>query len=234
MIYVMSDIHGNLRRYRSVISQIRLTPDDHLYVLGDVIDRGPDGLHILSELLNQPNVTVLLGNHEYMMLEAVRSEFRWQAIRLWYRNGGLVTHNAYMELSAEQQTQTRRNLMRLPLTAEITVNEICYLLTHSTPPDEQTFIPTNYQSPAEAAVWTRIRPDAPAPDGKTLVFGHTPTEHYQDGTPLRIWYGEDKIGIDCGSGNESHQCRLACLRLDDMKEFYSTESNYSWFKSSEK
>ena len=42
MIYVMSDIHGNLRRFNSIMEQINLTPDDTLYVLGDVIDRYPD------------------------------------------------------------------------------------------------------------------------------------------------------------------------------------------------
>lgn len=39
MIYVMSDIHGHYSRYRSVMKQIRLLKTDHLYVLGDCIDR---------------------------------------------------------------------------------------------------------------------------------------------------------------------------------------------------
>lgn len=46
MIYVMSDIHGCLNRYRNVLRQIRLRKDDHLYILGDVIDRGPEGLRM--------------------------------------------------------------------------------------------------------------------------------------------------------------------------------------------
>lgn len=40
MIYIMSDIHGNMERYRDIMRQIRLKKTDHLYVLGDVIDRG--------------------------------------------------------------------------------------------------------------------------------------------------------------------------------------------------
>ena len=39
MIYVMSDIHGQKRRFDSVMKQINLQPDDTLYILGDVIDR---------------------------------------------------------------------------------------------------------------------------------------------------------------------------------------------------
>ena len=39
MIYVMSDIHGQKRRFDSIMKQIKLQPEDTLYVLGDVIDR---------------------------------------------------------------------------------------------------------------------------------------------------------------------------------------------------
>ena len=48
MTYVMSDIHGDLDRFRSVMDQIYLKADDHLYVLGDVIDGYPYGLDILN------------------------------------------------------------------------------------------------------------------------------------------------------------------------------------------
>ena len=55
MIYVMSDIHGSMGRFRSIMKQIDLQPEDLLYVLGDVIDRGPDGIRILRELMAMPN-----------------------------------------------------------------------------------------------------------------------------------------------------------------------------------
>ena len=51
MIYVMSDIHGCDARYRNILKQIRLKADDHLYILGDVIDRGPNGLGILRDTI---------------------------------------------------------------------------------------------------------------------------------------------------------------------------------------
>ena len=56
---------------------------------------------------------------------------------------------------------------------------------------------------------------------------YTPTIHYHSDNPLTVWHGNRLIGIDCGSGfpiNENaylDKGRLACLRLDDMKEFYS-------------
>ena len=71
MIYVMSDIHGHRRRFDSVKKQINLQPEDTLYILGDVIDRNPDCIRILQQLRAMPNVVMLLGNHEYMMLDAL-------------------------------------------------------------------------------------------------------------------------------------------------------------------
>ena len=56
MIYVMSDIHGNLRRFKSVMEKIALKPDDTLYVLGDVVDRHPYGIEILQEIMAMPTI----------------------------------------------------------------------------------------------------------------------------------------------------------------------------------
>ena len=66
----MADIHGNSKRFLSVMNQINLQPKDTLYVLGDIIDRYPDGIRILRMLMDMSNTKMLLGNHEYMMLNA--------------------------------------------------------------------------------------------------------------------------------------------------------------------
>ena len=71
MIYVMSDIHGQKRRFDSVMKQINLQPDDTLYILGDVIDRNSDGIKILRQIMAMPNAKMLLGNHELMMMNAL-------------------------------------------------------------------------------------------------------------------------------------------------------------------
>ena len=47
MHYVMSDIHGHRSRFDSVMEQIELKPNDKLFVLGDVIDRGKYGAELL-------------------------------------------------------------------------------------------------------------------------------------------------------------------------------------------
>ena len=69
MTYVLSDIHGNLQRFESIMTQINLQTNDTLYVLGDVIDRYAGGIKILRQIMRMPNAEMLIGNHEYMMLQ---------------------------------------------------------------------------------------------------------------------------------------------------------------------
>ena len=81
-----------------------------------------------------------------------------------------------------------------------------------------------------SAVWYRYRSYDRGPDDYTVIFGHTPTTEHQLTNPVQIWRGSNLIDIDCGAAYEKPalwgsiiQTRLACLRLDDMKEFYSEE-----------
>ena len=117
MIYVMSDIHGQYIRYKSIMRQIRLKKDDHLYVLGDCIDRNPFGLPILKELYYKPNVTVLLGNHEHMMLEALTKDDS-KYIGRWYNNGGFVTHRRYKYCTPAYREEMLDIIRSLPVNAE--------------------------------------------------------------------------------------------------------------------
>ena len=59
MVYVLSDIHGNERRFHSILKQINLQPEDTLYILGDVIDRHPDGIRILRKIMAMPNAKMI-------------------------------------------------------------------------------------------------------------------------------------------------------------------------------
>ena len=67
--YVMGDIHGEADRFHAMLEKICFSEEDTLILLGDVIDRGPDGIALLLEIMEMPNVIMLLGNHEYMMLQ---------------------------------------------------------------------------------------------------------------------------------------------------------------------
>ena len=230
MTYILSDIHGNMRRWQGIMEQIDLRPDDMLYVLGDVIDRHPDGITILRELTAMPNAKMLLGNHEDMMLSALTMHvdpddlwsirMRREALSRWYYNGGQVTHDAMDRLDGTERREIFRFLRSLPTEYRLTVNGTDFLLVHGAPRE----LCPEREDPRDYTIWERLSPDAVMPEGVTVIFGHTPTSEYQDANPLRIWHGERMIGIDCGSGfpeDWPEVGRLACLHLEDMREFYA-------------
>lgn len=241
MTYVMSDIHGNMRRFESIMKQIELQADDTLFVLGDVIDRHPDGIRILRRIMCMPNVKMLLGNHEYMMLRALGRPydlyeqtdelFVAEQQQLWYQNGGYVTHKHWKRLRKELREEIINYLHSLPLNYDIEVNGHHYKLVHGAPIEEYEYFRRYYPNPTHFSVWKRWRFFEEQHGDYILVFGHTPTMDYSFPELMEIWYGNHRIGIDCGSGipeGNSHPYsefgRLACLRLDDMKEFYSEET----------
>lgn len=234
MIYVMSDIHGHRRRFDSVMKQINLQPEDTLYILGDVIDRNPDGIRILQQLRAMPNVVMLLGNHEYMMLDALYNipdeedgyadYLREKRLNLWYRNGGDVTHRYLKHIRKSVRQEILEYLDKLPVNIEIMVNGQKYLLTHAAPEDEYLNSSMKHRDGREFAVWHRYRSHDRGPDDYTVIFGHTPTTEHQLAKPAAIWNGRNLIDIDCGAAYEEIdvwgiviKTRLACLRLDDMK-----------------
>lgn len=219
MVYVLSDVHGRIDRFESILHQVDLNEDDRLYVLGDVIDRNAGGIELLFRLMRMPNATLLLGNHELMMRDCVVDGGDCE---LWLLNGGMTTLLEYFNLPTESMLLLWQYLKNLPVQVELRVGGTDFVLAHSTPKflyPEEGF--ANRVSQTELAVWTRVERDAPLFRDQTLVFGHTPTLYYQDGQPMRIWYDGRRIGIDCGCADPNG--RLACLRLDDMKEFYSAD-----------
>lgn len=242
MTYILSDIHGNMENFKSIMRQINLQADDTLYVLGDVIDRHPDGIRILKIIMSMSNAKMLLGNHEYMMLRALtmpcpRIDSPWEGtylpreLRLWYSNGGRVTHEYLKHIRKSVRQEIFDYLNSLPLNIDITVNEQPYKLVHASPLENYELYRGRYDSIEEFAVWERWNQCTPVPEGYVLIFGHTPTINFHDENPLTIWHSDNAIGIDCGSGFSKiknaylEQGRLACLRLDDLKEFYSDQES---------
>jgi len=62
--YVISDIHGQYDMFMELIDKIDLKQTDTLYVLGDILDRGPHPIKVLKKLMEMPNAICIVGNHE--------------------------------------------------------------------------------------------------------------------------------------------------------------------------
>lgn len=229
MIYVMSDLHGCYGKYREMLSLIEFLPRDTLYVLGDVIDRGPDGLRILQDMMLRPNVFPILGNHEFtaavclpwLMQEVTDQaledldEAQIAALSEWIANGGGVTIRDLKRLSQEEREDLLDYLREMELFTQVRAGGTDFVLVHSAP---DHFSPDRLLEEYELAdlLFGRPQPDAVYYPDKTLVFGHTPTRILGGGD--RILRRETWIDIDCGCVFKGG--RLGCLCLDTMEEFY--------------
>jgi serine/threonine protein phosphatase 1 len=68
---IIGDIHGCIDELQILIQKLELMQSDHLYFIGDLIDRGPDSAAVVkyTRLLSEKYAVVLiLGNHEEKFL----------------------------------------------------------------------------------------------------------------------------------------------------------------------
>lgn len=63
--YVISDIHGQYDMFMELIDKIDLKQTDTLYVLGDILDRGPHPIKVLKKLMEMPNAICLETGEEF-------------------------------------------------------------------------------------------------------------------------------------------------------------------------
>lgn len=106
MTYCISDIHGDYTRFCAMLELIHFSEEDKLYILGDAIDRGPDGVDILLDIMERKNIHMLLGNHEAMLLATLGPNNAVGARKLWTQNGG---NGTYQKWSMESPQNILRN-----------------------------------------------------------------------------------------------------------------------------
>ena len=223
--YVMSDLHGEADRFHAMLKKTGFSEDDTLIILGDVIDRGPDGIDLLLEIMDMPNVLMLLGNHEYMMLQYLSPGATGTEIRRWNRNGNAPTLAAYLKQKGKVQQRIISYLRGLPTHIELELNGKRFYLVHGFPGEN-----------SHDEVWHRPERDAANPKpGYQVLIGHTKVlsmikpeeariryaiELEDKGEHLKILHTPGFVNIDCGCGYDMPIKALACLRLEDFQEFY--------------
>lgn len=224
MKYVMADVHGQFGAFDAMLEQIKFSDNDELIVVGDVIDRGPDGIKILKRILEAHNMGLILGNHEEMMLKSFRGTKSEQAYygEVWRSNGGYETEWPFMDLPDAERESILDVLEKTPDWLDIDAGEYKYRLVHGA-----------WYRDRRTRLWESPSPYQPARDndGRRIVVGHTPVFLFdvnphralvKCGEHMKIFRCDGFIGIDCGCGlPESYKKRaLGCLRLDDQEEFY--------------
>lgn len=222
MTYVVSDIHGEYKKFLSLLSLIDLKDDDILYIAGDLVDYGAGGMELVGDLSVRLNVYPIAGDHDYIaarMLHGFDKMLRAGSapdpdyiaeMTAWVKDGGQPTLDAFRGLDRDEREGVLDYLGELPLFEEFTVGGTDYLMVHAgiagykngTDPDD--YQPEDFFSEV---------PDAEYPlvEGKTLIVGHVRTKSG------KIERGEGSIFLDCGVAEGG---RLGCLCLETGKEFY--------------
>ena len=231
MIYAISDIHGCYDKYKKLLKKIHFGLDDTLYVLGDVIDRGPDGFKIMLDMAQRPNVVNLMGNHEAMALDAlprilnaveengeiVLFEDDADAVELWFYNGGEYSLADFLWLNENQSQTVLEYMSNMPLYKEVEVGGRQFALVHGGLENFSPSRPLSDYAPNEV-LWCRPEEDTAYFSDRYVVFGHTPVQLLKPDAPAKIYRKDNLIDIDCGCVFPNG--RIGCLCLDTLEEVY--------------
>ena len=217
-----------------LLKKIDFKPEDTLYLLGDAVDRGKHSIKCLRYIMKSPNVHMLLGNHEDMMLQqsSVKNSGLYlkndEFTDVWIKyNGGKKTIQELSEYSNTEQLEVYNFLQKLPYFFEIRIKNTNFILVHA-----GLLIKKGWRKLAaedvlkkqtkENILW--IRDDffnKEGLPGKVIIFGHTPTMTItKRQNEFDIWHDtkyNDKICIDggCVFGGVLH-----AICLDTMEEFH--------------
>lgn len=230
MLYAMSDLHGEYQKYLAMLEKIKFSQEDTLYLLGDLVDRGPEPVKILQDIIGRPNVYPLMGNHEVMavyilkqLLVEVTEEtisqvdaYLMENIMLWQRNGGGVTLEQFQALPPRERRQLLEFMEGFGWYETVDVGQRAFLLVHA---GLGNYRPGKKLEEYSLEELTMVRPDYQTryfPDDSIYVLsGHTPTKLLSG--KWEIYHSHNNIVLDCGAAIGG---RLACLCLDTMEEFY--------------
>jgi serine/threonine protein phosphatase 1 len=172
----IGDIHGCSVALAALIEAVAPGLDDTLVALGDYIDRGPDSRGVLDRLIalaRRCRLVPLLGNHEEVLLDALRD---LSTLRRWLVLGGAGTLRSYgwapggpRRALADWIPKHHREFLAgcRPYYETAT-----HLFVHA------GFLPELPldQQPGQALRWrvTDARTAVPHCSGKVAVVGHTP------------------------------------------------------------
>lgn len=231
MIYAMADVHGEYEKYMEMLELIDFSEEDELFMLGDAVDRGPQPIELLKDMMLRSNVFPLMGNHEFMMLQVLKrflveiteenadshlTAADMQSLMYWQQDGGAVTLEAFRKLPREQQLDVMDYVLTFSLYETVNAGGRDFILVHA---GLGNFSPEKELPDYTLEEVTMMRPDPYRnyfTDDTRIICGHTPTLIFSG--KAEILHGPNQSVIDCGA--PFPKGRLACLRLDDMKEFY--------------
>ena len=204
-IFAYSDVHGMYALHRAIMDYCHeQDPEAMILYLGDACDRGPDGYKIMHELLDNPQVLYLKGNHEDMFCKAAREikerfgfqnpvredvqktlkacryfDFKYAAIQGSLDNDGLPTLTDWVMDGMPMDFVKR--IEKLPLTFSTDTMDFChaagvYRTFEEAADAEYEGVPVD-EFTAESLLWSRSGFNYGWKANRTCVFGHTPVPY---------------------------------------------------------
>jgi serine/threonine protein phosphatase 1 len=189
--YAIGDVHGCLEKLVPLLECCAAHCGDRLFrlvFLGDYVDRGPDSYRVVDRLLDLQSelpdkVICLRGNHEALMLQAVRT----RDDEIWLMNGGEATLGSYdVQRACDISDRHLEWIDSLPLSYDDGRRFFVHAGVDSN-------LPLTDQS-EEVLLWMREPFLSRQYDyGRLIVHGHTPVPSR---TPdLRPW----RLNLDTGA-----------------------------------
>lgn len=235
--YVFSDVHGHFGTLDRLLERVSPTSEDRIYMLGDMIDRGPDPIAVVQCCRSLPNTTVLMGNHEDLMFSFYLDPSDPSGQANWLINGGETTLKGLHALPQDERVDLARWLFTLPLYAQVEVGDRRYLLVHAgvNPWRFPKVLPTAWDEEAVDALmaeqyrddimWIRDdfwgQPTGLVNDrgeGVIVIAGHTPTKYldYMADLPGRSSSNDEglcqmvKVGACVATGGVADRWNIDC------------------------
>jgi serine/threonine protein phosphatase 1 len=182
--FVVGDIHGAYTQVLNAMRAVYFNPGtDRLFVVGDLVDRGPESLRALK-FLQQPYVHAVRGNHEDFWLECYEDGPPQSVVveacgRL--QNMGV---DWWLEAPAADRDALVARFAELPLAIELETPRGLVGLVHAEVPGGMTWqefteaLERNDPHTVQTALWGRTRlkhDDDSGVHGVGRIFvGHTP------------------------------------------------------------
>ncbi len=211
MRYVISDIHGCYDEYISLISKLDLTEMDELYILGDALDRGPEPIRVIKDIMNRNDAVYILGNHDYLFLyfvgklgvelscasELTREDT--EDFKLYLEDGGFSTIKKYMQLTYEEKKDIQNYLLNAESFCVLGEDEEKYILVHAGIANFREDMVLDKCDILDF-IFDSIDYSKRYYQNKNIhiITGHTPTMYIRNDSKPELYKENGHIAIDCG------------------------------------
>lgn len=231
MTFVIGDIHGQKEKYLEMLEKLNPSDTDAVFVLGDVIGIGDDGIEILKDMMYRANIFPVLGEQEYMAREifpliseaksteeakTFLSGEKAELFEKWLTMKSEKTVSDFLSLDEENKESIIDYLTEFAPYEEVEAGGKTFILAHAgidgfeegkslDEYDEKAFVfaETDYQKPYFSESY--------------LVTGHTPTALIDRQYTGKVYAKKRHLAIDCGA---AYGGRLAAVCLDKLKVYY--------------